>query len=296
MTASRPRPSAPPPAGPEVGAATGAEPGVAANRRRWDARARIHAQDRTGFYGVDDFLAGRIRLEGVDLDLLGPVDGLRIAHLQCHIGLDTLTLARMGAAIEGLDFSPVALAAARRLAERAGLSARFHEADVRDAAAVMGPGRFDRVFVTWGAIGWLPELTRWAAQVAALLVPGGRLHLQDVHPAAEQLDLTPRGLVPCFDWRTPADAPLRFHETTTYTGDAEALPAEPDHNWIHPLSDIVTALLDAGLEIRALREDDILVWDMFPGLTRQGGDGLWRLPEGHVRTPLSFALTAAKPG
>ena len=276
-----------------------AETGVAANRRRWDARARIHVEDRTGFYGVDAFrrAAGPEPEAFDDLDraALGPVEGLRIAHLQCHFGLDTLRLERLGARPEGLDFSPVAIAAARRLAAEAGLSARFHEADVRDAAAVMGPARFDLVFVTWGAMSWLPELTRWAGQAAALLVPGGRLFLQDAHPAAEQLDLTARGLVPSFDWRTPADAPLRFHDPATYTGDDAPLPPEPDHNWIHPISDIVTALLSAGLEIRSMSEHDTLVWDMWPGLTEKGPDGLWRLPEGHVRVPLSLTVTAAKP-
>lgn len=276
-----------------------ADAGVAANRRRWDARARIHVADRTGFYGVEAFRKGAAPeaapFGDIDRDALGPVAGLRIAHLQCHFGLDTLRLARQGAVAEGLDFSPAAIAAARRLAAETGIPARFHEADVRDAAAVMGPGRFDLVYITWGTISWLPELTRWAAQIAALLVPGGRLFFRDAHPAAEQLDLTARGLVPCFDWRTPEGAPLRFHDQASYTGDAAALPTEPDHNWIHPVSDLATALLSAGLEIRSMTEHDALVWDIWPGLTRKGPDGLWRLPEGHVRTPLSLTVTARKP-
>lgn len=281
---------------PARGAAQGSAPDpIAANLARWNARAAIHLADRTGFYDVAGVLAGTRGLEGVDEAELGPLAGLRIAHLQCHFGLDSLILARMGARVEGLDFSPVAVEAARALADRAGLPARFHLGDVQRAAEVLGPGRFDMVFATFGTICWLPDIGAWGAQAAALLKPGGRLFFRDSHPQAQALDPQDGRLVPCFDWRTPREAPLRFDEAQTYTGDAEPLPPVGDHEWIHPVSDIVMSLIGAGLRLDAIEEGDSLVWDMWPGLTRQDPDGLWRLPPEHVRVPLCLTIRASRP-
>ena len=269
--------------------------GVAANLARWNARAEIHLADRTGFYDVAGVVAGEVGFAGVSDDDLGPVEGLRIAHVQCHFGLDSLILARKGAEVEGLDFSPVAIEGARALAARTGLPARFHLGDALSAAQVMGAGRFDMVFVTWGTICWLPDVFAWAAQDAALLKPGGRLFFRDSHPAAQALDPVEGRLVPCFNWRTPRHAPLRFEEATTYTGDEAPLPALADHEWIHPVSDIVAGLMQAGLRLDGLEEHDFLVWDMWPGWTEQGEDGLWRFPQGAVRVPLSLTVRASRP-
>jgi 2-polyprenyl-3-methyl-5-hydroxy-6-metoxy-1,4-benzoquinol methylase len=143
----------------------------AANRRGWDERVAIHLRDRTGFYGVDGLKRGERTLGPIVDAELGPVAGLSVVHLQCHFGLDTLTMARNGARVVGLDFSPAAIAAARALAAETGLAARFVEGDVYDAPKLIDE-RFDRVFVTWGAICWLPRIDRWAAVVAAMLKPG----------------------------------------------------------------------------------------------------------------------------
>ena len=297
----------PPDAAPETGLETGpetdpapdpsaaAEAAVAANLARWNARAEIHIADRTGFYDVEGVVAGTRGFEGVSDADLGPVAGLRIAHVQCHFGLDSLILARKGAVVEGLDFSPVAIEGARALAAKTGLPASFHLGDALDAARVMGAGRFDMVFVTWGTICWLPDVHAWAAQVAALLKPGGRLFFRDGHPFAQMLDPVEGRLVPCFDWRTPRGAPLRFEEETTYNGDGTALPAVADHEWIHPLSDILGGLIAAGMRIEGVEEHDFLVWDMWPGFTAKGSDGLWRLPAGAPRVPLSLTVRASKP-
>ena len=93
------------------------------NRRNWDERAAIHARDATGFYPLDRFRAGESAFQGIEAAELGDVRGKRVLHLQCHIGLDTLRLARLGAVATGLDFSGAAVNAARRLAEETGLKA-----------------------------------------------------------------------------------------------------------------------------------------------------------------------------
>ena len=140
--------------------------------------------------------AGRGRLHPIEEAELRPVDGLRVLHLQCHFGRDTLTLAQRGAEVVGLDFSPEAIRAARALAAELGLEgrARFVEADLYDApAAIPEPAAFDLVYVTWGAIYWLPDIRRWAEIVAFFLKPGGTLYLAEGHPAALVFDdLAPR--------------------------------------------------------------------------------------------------------
>ena len=269
---------------------------LAANRERWDARAAIHMQDRTGFYRVDEILAGTAGFEGISAEDLGPVEGLRIAHVQCHFGLDSLILARMGATVEGLDFSPVAIEGAREMAARAGLPLTFHLGDALEASRVMGAGRFDMVFVSWGTICWLPDVRAWAREVAALLAPGGRLFFRDCHPLAQTLDPVEGRLAVCFDWRTPREAPLTFEEAQSYNGDEAPLPASPDHEWIHPISDILGGLLEAGMRLDSLDEHDFLVWNMWPGLCVEDAQGLWRLPQDRPRIPLSLTIRARKPG
>lgn len=155
---------------------------LAANRANWDERVPIHLA--SDFYDVEGWLAERPGMEPWEREALGDVTDLDVVHLQCHFGLDTLALADDGARVTGVDFSPAAVAAARDLADRAGLGhrARFVEADVLDASTALAPDRYDLVYVTLGSLCWLPDVTAWARQVAALLRPGGRLYLHDGHP------------------------------------------------------------------------------------------------------------------
>ena len=157
----------------------------AANRANWDERVRVHLGP--GGYDLAPLRAGRDRLNAIEEAELGSVDGLRVLHLQCHFGRDTLILAQRGADVVGLDFSAPAITAARKLSSELGLEsrARFIEADLYDAEnAIPEPHAFDLVFVTWGAITWLPDIRRWAEIVAHFLKPGGALYLADGHPAA----------------------------------------------------------------------------------------------------------------
>ncbi|MGL6183716.1 MAG: class I SAM-dependent methyltransferase, partial [Aestuariivirga sp.] len=177
---------------------------IAINRRNWNDRAAIHVKDEAGGYRVQAFLDGADNLHDIEHAEIGDVKGLRIAHLQCHFGIDTLCLARRGASCVGLDFSPVAIAAARDLQARTGLDAQFVEGNVYDARKLIS-GDFDMVYVTWGAIGWLPDIRRWAKVVFALLKPGGRLYLLEGHPSLMTLDEKTAELRPAYDWRTPED-------------------------------------------------------------------------------------------
>ena len=262
------------------------------NRRSWDERATIHARDTTGVYTLDRFRAGESALPGIEAAEIGDVRGKRVLHLQCHIGLDTLRLARLGAVATGLDFSGVALEVARGLAEETGLKADFVQGTVDEAPRVT-PGPFDLVFTTWGVLCWLPDMKSWAHVIASVLAPGGELYCADAHPCFLMLEEVAGRLLPTYDFQTPADRPLEFDNATTYTGDPTTLTHRSTREWIHPLSAILGALIDAGLTITMFREHEVLLWQGVPMLVPTP-DGRWRLPDGHPRIPLSFSVRAKK--
>jgi SAM-dependent methyltransferase len=262
------------------------------NRAQWDERADIHATDATGFYAIDRFMAGEDILTPIDAGEIVDIAGLRVLHLQCHFGLDTLCLVRRGAIATGIDFSPRAIRHARNLAARSGVGATFVEGNVYDAAALAG-GNFDLVYTTWGTICWLPDIARWGAVVASLLKPGGRLYLVDGHPGAAILEEVDGRLVPTYGWRTPPSAPLMFEASQTYTGDERQLANTKSHEWIHPVGDIVSALLDNGMILERLTEHEVLPWRMF-GSMEPAGDRLFRLPANWPRLPLALSLSAVK--
>ncbi len=268
-----------------------AAPWQQANLSNWNNRAAMHIRDATGFYNVDGFLAGEDKLYSIEASEIGDVKGKRLLHLQCHFGLDTLSLARRGAIVTGLDFSRVAVEGARELAQKASLPATFVEADVYDARQVID-GHFDMVFSTWGTICWLPDVKRWAKVVADMLAPGGTFYFLDSHPSAQVLEQRDGRLEPTYGWRTPMDKPDAFEASQSYTGDAHK-EAVKDYNWLHPLSDVIGGLIDAGLRLEFLHEHEVLPYKLFPMMV-PAGQGLFRLPDGSVPVPLSFSLKAAK--
>lgn len=262
------------------------------NRRNWNDRAAIHRRDEAGGYRVAPFLAGADNLHDIEDRELGDVKGKRIAHLQCHIGIDTLCLARRGASCVGLDFSPAAIAAARELQAKTGLDAKFVEGDVYNARSLI-EGDFDLVYSTWGTIGWLPDVARWGKVAASLLKPGGALYLLDGHPSLLTLD--EKDLRPAYDWRTPIAKPLTMSEETTYTGDTAKIAHPVTHEWLHPLSDVINAAIGAGLRLDYLHEHEELAWQFAPLMVpKEGKRRMWVLPEGFPRLPLAYSIRATR--
>ena len=262
------------------------------NRRNWDERAAIHARDTTGRYRIDRFRAGEDVLHAIEAAELGDISGKRVLHLQCHIGLDTLCLARRGAAVTGLDFSSAALKVAKRLSDETGLKANFVEGTV-DQAPDLVPGPFDLVFTTWGTICWLPDVKDWARIIASVLAPGGQLYLADAHPGFNVLEEVAGKLVPTYDFQTPADRPLHFANQTTYTGDPAIMSHPSTREWIHSLSAVLGGLIDAGLAITMFREHEVMPWRGLTSLVPASG-GMWRLPDGVPRIALSYSVMAKK--
>ncbi len=260
---------------------------MAANRRLWDDRVDVHR--RSEFYDVAGFRAGRSTLRSIELKELGDVAGRTLLHLQCHFGLDTLSLARMGARVTGVDFSEPAIALARSLAQELGIEARFIQSNVYELTRALHE-QFDVVFTTYGVLCWLPDVPEWARVVARFLRPGGTFVIVDQHPFAAcfeevqgRLELT----YPLFQRE-----PFELVTSTTYAGD-EALPAaRTNYQWSWTVGEMVSSLIDAGLRVECLRELPIESWRRFPTMTRDD-QGWWRLPNDPL--PLLVVCRAVKP-
>ena len=262
------------------------------NLRNWDERADVHVLDRTGFYAIDAFLVGEDTLCPIEAAEIGDVGGLRLAHFQCHIGIDTLCLARRGADVTGIDFSPRAIAHSEALATRTGIKARFVEGEVYDAPELIGTG-FDIVFTTWGTITWLDDIRAWARAVAGTLKIGGRFYFADTHPGAALMEEKNGLLYPTYDWRSAKDHPQRFDAPVTYTGDETPLAIQHNFEWLRGISDVIGALIEAGLALDWLHEHETLPFRLFPMMV-EAGDRMFALPPGLARMPLSLSLQATR--
>jgi SAM-dependent methyltransferase len=270
------------------------------NRASWDERVPAHVASpdyAVGRFGEDPlFLSEVVRF---DLPRLGDIRGLETVHLQCHIGTDTVSLARLGARVTGLDFSEPAIEQARLIADQAGVEATFVVGDLYDAVALLGRGRFDLVYTGIGALCWLPDIRRWAEVVATLLRPGGGVFLREGHPVLWALaDARPDGLLvldfPYFERRDP----IVWDEGGTYVATDQVFESNITHEWNHGLAEIVTALLDAGMELTVLEEHNSVPWEALRGqMEHVHGDGWreWRLAERPERLPHSYTLRAKLP-
>jgi SAM-dependent methyltransferase len=254
-----------------------------ANRAAWNARTPYHVRSR--FYDVPAFEAGADALTPIESAQLGDVRGRSLLHLQCHFGLDTLSLVRRGAIATGLDLSDVAIAEARALAARTGLAARFVEGNVYDAPALTG-ARYDVVFTSWGVLGWLPDLAPWARAVAGCLAPGGRFHLVEFHPLLSVWDDAFERVA----YRYDGGAPIVEENRGSYAD--RAAPIAPRTYWFnHGIATIVGSLLAAGLELVALTEHDWVPYDVFTE-TDEFAPGRYRLKRFGDRLPLALGLVA----
>ncbi len=251
------------------------------NQLAWNERTKLHLQSE--FYDVKGFLSGRSSLREIELAELS-VKGKSLLHLQCHFGLDTLSWAREGAAsVAGLDLSDEAITSARQLAEQAAIDAEFVCGDLYQAPALL-QRQFDLVYVSYGALVWLPDLHRWAETVSACLKPGGELYLAEFHPLQALFD--------GYDYFHAGKADVELEGS--YTENAQ----EAQHTtvcWSHSLADVISALLANGLQLRAFREYDFSPYDCFEGL-QEDTPGRFRLYHQGKAIPLVYSLRAVKEG
>jgi SAM-dependent methyltransferase len=264
-----------------------------ANRALWDEWAQIHYFSPS--YDVEGFKAGKLSLNALEREEVGEVKGKSLLHLQCHFGKDTLSWARLGAEVTGADFSERAIELARRLSEESGVPGRFVCSDLYALPEVL-EGQFDIVFTSYGAISWLPDLTRWAQVISHFLKPGGFFYIAEMHPFAyvfeNRDDPEDRELRLTYRYFNTGE-PLRFETKGTYAEpDAEFEGVE--YGWTHSMSDIINALLWVGLRIEYLHEFPFTVdKSMFAGLEK-GEDGYYRLTGQKAEIPLLFSIKAWK--
>ncbi len=263
-------------------------PLLRANEAKWDARAREHVG--SAFYALAALREGQDPLADFEWEALGDLRGRDVVHLQCHLGNDTIALARAGASVVAVDFSATAIELARVLAEDCGVSIDYVHSDVHDSTAALQGRDFDVLYTGKGALNWLPDLTRWARVVHSLLRPDGRLCLVEFHPVASAADEVqpdlPRGLRLKFDYR--ADDVIHSQKSATYTGGRIDGPCD-SYEWAHGLGDVINALVAAGMRIDALHEHSTSPW------TPWAANAAWvRMPAGAPNTPLLYTLQATR--
>ena len=235
------------------------------------------------------FLAGRDPLSRIETEELGDVAGKRFLHLQCHFGVDTLGWARRGARVTGVDFSPEAIATARRLAAQAGLEATFVESDIY-ALSDRQLGEFDIVHTSYGVISWLPDLDRWAEVIARHLAPGGLFQLVENHPFPGMM-LGDNGV--SFRWPYLASGrPLRFESNESYVAPIADGPL-PEYNWPHGIGEVVTALMRSWLADKVVREYPRSPYP-FPSFLEKRAEGDYGWPGGREDVPLTFSIGAVR--
>jgi SAM-dependent methyltransferase len=269
---------------------------VAVNLANWNSRVKHHEQG----YQLERFRADPTQLSDTvrfDLPRLGDISGLDVVHLQCHIGTDTLSLARLGARrVTGLDFSAPALEVARRLAADCGADIDYVESELYGAVEALGAGRFDLVYTGLGALCWLPDISRWGQIVATLLRPGGRLFIREGHPLLWALaDPRPDGLLvlefPYFETEG-----VRFSESVTYVDHDEPLTSPDTVHFNHGLAEVITAVMNAGLQLTAIEEHDTVPWNPLGDAMELVGGDEYRLREDPRRLAATYTLQATKPG
>ncbi len=259
---------------------------VNVNRELWNARTSAHVQSE--FYNVEAFRKGQCTLNAIELELLGDVRNKSILHLQCHFGLDTLSLAKRGAKVTGVDFSENAIAEARNLAQSLGVQAEFVCADIYDLPQQF-QGQYDIVFTSYGVIGWLPDLDTWAEIIAHYLNPGGKLVFAEFHPVLWMFDNDFRQIAYSYF----QDGPIIENEKGTYA-DRSADIEMQSVSWNHSLDQVIGGLIAAGLQISEFQEFDFSPYNCFAN-TVESAPGRYQIKGMEGKLPMVFALSAEKP-
>jgi len=266
---------------------------LATNQEHWNELVPIHVKSE--FYDLDGFKRGRSTLLPIEREEVGEVARKSLLHLQCHFGMDTLSWARLGANVTGVDFSAPAIDFARGLSRELNLEARFICANLYDLPDALS-GEFEIVFTSYGVLCWLPDLTGWARVIAHFLAPGGTFYIIDGHPMTNVFsyaaDLTDLRVEQAYF--SPRHEPERSEGDGSYADPTASVQHQVTYEWNHSLGEIITALTDAGLRIEFLHEFPLGFWPRFPSLTERGEDGLWRFKDPRQSIPLTYSVRARK--
>jgi len=256
-----------------------------ANKEGWNKRTAVH--ESSAFYDLETFKKGKSSLNAVEVNEVGNVKGKSLLHLQCHFGMDTLSWARAGATVTGVDLSDEAIHLAKKINSALQLPATFVCCNVYDTALHVKE-QFDIVFTSYGTIGWLPDLKPWAKMIAEKLKPGGFFYIADFHPTLWMLDDKMEKLFYSYF----NDEVIVTEQQGTYT-DREAPIKQTEYGWNHPFAEIFEALISEGLRIDFLHEYNYSPYNCFAN-TEQGEDGMWRLKGMGNKFPMMYSIKATK--
>ncbi|MEA2487041.1 MAG: hypothetical protein QOF16_695 [Actinomycetota bacterium] len=275
-----------------------------ANRQLWDEWTDIH--ESSDFYDLQSFIRGDenpderrgppgVRLRDYEIEEVGDVANKDLLHLQCHFGIDTLSWARLGARVTGVDFSAKAVALARKVAGEIGLEADFVQSNVYDLPDVLTDD-FDIVYTSRGALSWLPDIQQWAQVAARFVRPGGFLYVTEAHPVLWVFDdenVEVGELRPKYPYFSHTD-PIRFKTQGSYADRAATVQSPYEYGWNHGFGEILTAIVQSGLTIESVREFPFVDWE-WPFLERWD-DGTYRIPKSAGgELPLFYSVKATKP-
>lgn len=255
------------------------------NRDAWNKRTEVHVD--SDFYNMPTFLEGKSSLNDIELALLGDIAGKTVLHLQCHFGMDTISLSRMGAHATGIDLSDKAVEKARELAAKTGTDTRFICSDVYDLPNHLNE-QFDIVFTSYGTIGWLPDLAKWAGVVSHFLKPGGKFVFAEFHPVVWMFDNNFEKV----QYNYFRDKAIIESATGTYADITAPIEYEMV-SWNHALSEVVTALIAKGLAIHSFNEYDYSPYNCF-SRTEEFEPGRFRIIPFGNKIPMVYSLLAVK--
>lgn len=255
------------------------------NKNLWNKKVAHHLE--SAFYDVPGFLAGNSSLKPIEIDLLGDISGKSLLHLQCHFGQDTISLARMGASTTGVDFSEAAIEKATELAQKTNADAQFICTDIYQLPEVLDK-QYDIVFTSYGTIGWLPDMDKWAGVVSRFLKPGGKFIIVDFHPVVWMFDNEFSHIqYPYFNKEA-------IIETLSGTyADRNAPIQESEIGWNHPLTEILSALLAKGLSLQHFGEYDYSPYNCFSNM-EEFEAGKFRIRHLENKIPIVYSIVATK--
>jgi SAM-dependent methyltransferase len=260
------------------------------NRDLWDEIAPVHAR---AYKEVSLLKRGGIALDEIELEEIGDVSGKTLLHLQCHIGTDTLSWVRQGAVVTGVDFSAQSIAHARQLGQELGLRATFLHANVYDLPTMLSE-QFDVVYASRGVLCWLRDLDLWAQVIAHFLKSGGILYLMESHPICNIFDDTKPGELTITQPYFHAAEPTLWAVPGPDYADSTYIPKNTSYEWTWSVSDILNAVLKAGLRLEFFNEYDRLFFKRFPGMAELS-ERWYHFPQYQRALPLLFTLRARKP-
>lgn len=259
---------------------------IEVNKELWNKKTPIHVKSE--FYDVKSFKKGKTSLNPAELDSIGDVNGKSLLHLQCHFGMDSLSWSRLGAKVTGVDLSDKAIEQARTLNDELGLNAEFICSDIYDLKNNL-TGKYDIVFTSYGTIGWLPDLEKWADIVSHFLKPGGVFFIAEFHPVIWMFDDN----FTHFQYSYFNDGPI-IEEVNGSYADRNADLKHLSYGWNHPLSDVFSSLMKQNLHVTEFKEYSYSYYKCFNNTVRNEL-GYWEIKGLEGKMPLMYSIKAVKP-